>query len=68
MANRAIPARYRVSIPDAARSLGRTHFWVWSRVMRGRIRGEREGSRWVVEQRDVRRFLADQQQQAKAAS
>ena len=67
MANQMIPARYRMTIPDAAQALARTHFWVWSRVMQGRIRGKREGSRWIVDRRDVARFAAEQRAQQATA-
>jgi hypothetical protein len=38
-------------------------------MLQGRIHGEREGrsSRWIVDARDVRRYLAEQEQ-AEAAS
>ena len=70
MAQQMIPAQHRTSIPEAARLLRRSHYYVYSRVLQGLIRGEREGNRWVIDARDVARYLAAQreQEQAKATA
>ncbi len=69
MAQQMIPARHRTTIPEAARLLKRSHYYIYSRVLQGLIRGEREGSRWVIDARDVARYLAEQRaQQAQAGS
>ena len=67
MAQQMIPTRHRTSIPEAAQLLRRSHYFVYSRVLQGLIRGERAGNRrWVIDARDVARFLAAQREQEQA--
>jgi hypothetical protein len=55
-----------VPLVQAAVRLRESYVVTWGRVLRGELAGEKKGSRWMVDARDLERFAQNRETQPAA--